>query len=129
MIVEGVGEITMKKEILVVDDQPGIRLLLADMLKNEGYAVETAETGQEALDRINMNPYDLLILDYQLPIINGIELLLQLEKRGIHLPAILISGLAEEFSNLYDSEVYVKKIFTKPFNLSDISLTVQTLLA
>lgn len=119
----------MSKEILVVDDQPGIRLLLADMLRNEGYQVQTAETGQEALDKINSSHCDLLVLDYQLPVINGIELLTMLEKKSIVLPAILISGLAEEFQKKYDSDLYIKKVFTKPFDMRDVCSVVDSILS
>src|SRR5690625_527709 len=64
--------LSMQKEILVVDDQPGIRLLLTDIFENDGYKVNTAETGQEALDKIYKNFFDLIILDYKLPILDGL---------------------------------------------------------
>lgn len=119
----------MSKEILVVDDQPGIRLLLADMLRSEGYQVETAETGQEALEMIRRKQCDLLVLDYQLPILNGMELLTQLEKKSIKLPAILISGLAEDFQKKYNSNQYVKKVFSKPFDMRDVCTVVESILS
>lgn len=118
----------MAKKILVVDDQPGIRMLLTDILENEGYFVVAATTGQQALDEIISKPYDLVILDYKLPVIDGSQVLKEIETRGILLPAILISGLAEDIAKEAESYSFVKKVLAKPFNVKDISKIVKTVL-
>lgn len=119
----------MEKEILIVDDQAGIRMLLTDILINEGYQVSTATTGKEALEKVYAHTYDLIILDYKLPIINGMKVLQQLEKDNKELPAILISGLVEVVKKESEKYNMIKKVIAKPFNVSDIQQTVNAILA
>lgn len=114
--------IIKKKEqrILVVDDQPGIRLLLQEILVNEGYHVTTAQTGKEALDTIKGGSFDLLMLDYKLPIVDGIQVLQQLERDNVVITTIVMSGLAEDIIKELESFYSVKKVLAKPFNVQDI---------
>lgn len=117
----------MEKNILVVDDQPGIRFLLDEVFTNEGYQVTTANTGKEAIDQIHARKFDLIMLDYKLPVMDGLEVLCQMEKENINLPAILMSGLAEEIK---EGEVcrLVKHILAKPFNIMDVCKLVNDIL-
>ncbi|SDQ12708.1 two-component system, response regulator, stage 0 sporulation protein F [Virgibacillus subterraneus] len=110
----------MKKEILVVDDQPGIRLLLQEIFTNQGYRVTTAKTGKEALDELNKSSYDLIMLDYKLPVVDGVEVIQQLERDKIEVPAILMSGLAEDIMKESQNYDMVKKVLAKPFNVKDV---------
>lgn len=119
---------SMKKEILVVDDQPGIRLLLQEIFANEGYQVETAKTGKEALDKLHSHTFDLVMLDYKLPIIDGAEVLQQLEQEKFTVAVILMSGLAEELSKESEKHSIVKEIVAKPFNIKDVSSIAKKLL-
>lgn len=118
----------MTKEILVVDDQPGIRMLLTDILTNEGYQVSAAKTGKEALDKVYLKAFDLIILDYKLPIIDGMQVVQQMEHDKMEVPIILMSGLTEEL--IKESKKYhmVKKVIAKPFNVLDIQQFTNTLL-
>ncbi len=73
--------------ILVVDDEMDISLAISDLLRNEGYQVETAGTGTEALDRVSSShPYSAVILDLGLPDIDGLKVLQQLQIRDHTLP-------------------------------------------
>ncbi|WP_404455911.1 response regulator [Virgibacillus necropolis] len=110
----------MRKHILVVDDQPGIRFLLDEVFTNEGYQVTTANTGKEALDHIHTSTFDLIMLDYKLPIMDGIQVLHQMESEKIILPAILMSGLAEEAMQEAESCTLVKQVMAKPFNIMEV---------
>ncbi|WP_106496009.1 response regulator [Lentibacillus sp. Marseille-P4043] len=118
----------MRREILIVDDQPGIRLLLQEVFINEGYQVETANTGKEALEKIHSNTFDLIMLDYKLPIVDGAEVLQRLEEQGITTPAILMSGLAEGLVKESEKYSMVQEVIAKPFNIQDVCSTVKTLL-
>ena len=60
--------------ILVVDDEPDLADAIAASLRREGYAVDVANAGQEGLDRMVVNPYDLVLLDLTLPDIDGLEI-------------------------------------------------------
>ncbi|WP_281271835.1 response regulator [Oceanobacillus chungangensis] len=112
----------------MVDDQPGIRLLLTDILSSEGYQIMTAATGKEALDKIYSNTFDLIILDYNIPIIDGEKLLETLEKENKEVATIVISGLVEKIMDKVEQSKLVRKVIAKPFNISDFRLQVHSVL-
>ncbi len=64
----------MSVEVLVVDDDAGIRRMIAAVLEDEGYRVRLADHGREALDRIAEHPPQLVVLDLQMPVMSGWEL-------------------------------------------------------
>ena len=68
----------MSKKILTVDDSPSVRKMVEFSLKSKGYAMGSAGDGQEALDLLSQEPYDAIILDVNMPRMNGLEFL---EKR------------------------------------------------
>ncbi|MDX1623675.1 MAG: sigma-54 dependent transcriptional regulator [Gemmatimonadota bacterium] len=79
-------------EILVVDDEPGIRRALEQMLEYEGYATRTAESGPEALERYAEKPADLVLLDIKMGPMDGLEVLERLREVDPDATAIMISG-------------------------------------
>ncbi len=81
-----------KKTILLVDDEPNIRLVLGAVLERSGFAVVTAEDGFEALRAIQRSMPDLVITDLRMPNMNGFELLSVLRSRFPELPTVAISG-------------------------------------
>lgn len=115
----------MKKRILVVDDQPGIRFLLEEVFTNEGYQVTTANTGKEALDHIYTSTFDLIMMDYKLPIMDGVEVLHQLEEKEIIIPVILMSGLPDEIKQDGLSSTVLRHILGKPFNIAEVCRIVK----
>ena len=82
----------MQKRILLVDDEPGIRLVLRAVLEQEGYVVDVAEDGFHALRSMQQSKPDLVITDLRMPNMNGFELLSVLRTRFPELPTIAISG-------------------------------------
>lgn len=113
------GILLSQSKILIVDDQMGIRLLLKEILKNEGYEIEEATTGKEAIDQISVNSFDLMILDYKLPIMDGTEVLEKLEKDNVEIPAIVMSGLVENIASEAMKSKLVKSVIAKPFNINE----------
>ena len=88
------------KRILVVDDEPVLRDLTSGALKRAGYHVDSAKDGAEAWEILQQHGYDLLVTDYNMPRLTGVELIKNLRAAGIRLPAILVTGSypADEFS-------------------------------
>ncbi|OFX01445.1 MAG: sigma-54-dependent Fis family transcriptional regulator [Alphaproteobacteria bacterium RIFCSPLOWO2_02_42_7] len=84
----------MSQDILVVDDEPDIRELVAGILKDEGYTCRVASTGEEALDQISIRQPNLLILDVWLgdPKYDGLKILEHIKKTNADLPIVMISG-------------------------------------
>ncbi|MFH0812741.1 MAG: response regulator [Pseudomonadota bacterium] len=99
------------KKILVADDEESIRILYQEELEKEGYAVNLAANGREALELLDSYVPDLLILDIQMPGISGIEILQQVRSRFRNLPIILSSAYPEYQQNLatWASDAYVVK--------------------
>ena len=100
-----------KKYILLVDDEEGIRLLYREEFEEEGYAVATASNGEEALETFNQEQPDLVILDINMPGMNGIEVLRRMKEINPNLPVILSSAYQEYKQDLgtWASEDYIVK--------------------
>ena len=118
----------MSKTVLVVDDQIGIRLLLEEVIQQEGYNVELALNGKEALDKILDNKPDLIMLDYKLPIIDGPTLVKKLENDNIVIPTIIMSGLPEKAEDDVQNLKSVSQTIGKPFQLNDIRQLLKKIL-
>src|SRR5260370_15486679 len=78
--------------VLIIDDEPAIRESLETLLEFEGYAVESAETGDEGLARLAERPFDLVLLDFALPDRNGLEVLADIRGRDSRLAVIMITA-------------------------------------
>jgi two-component system sensor kinase FixL len=82
--------------LLVVDDEEGLRFLIADTLDRDGYAVAGAESGEQALEWLKENSADLLLLDLKLPDMSAPVLAQRLRQRGVEIPFIVITGHGDE---------------------------------
>jgi len=80
------------QSILVVDDESGVRSSLSGILGDEGYVVETVETGEACLAALETRRFDLILLDVWLPGIDGLETLSRIREIDAELPVVLISG-------------------------------------
>ncbi len=84
------------KKILVADDEAGIRMLLGDALTSVGFKVTLVKDGQESLDQMQEDRFDLLITDIKMPRLDGIELLRRMKSAGRKEKVIVMTGYAEE---------------------------------
>lgn len=82
----------LKERILVVDDEPKVRLSLSGILKDEGYRVDLADSGENCLEKVQTELYDLLLLDVWLPGMDGLEVLQRLAQTPYRGPVVVISG-------------------------------------
>ena len=109
--------------VLLVDDDPDISGDLSQFLGAKGYRVLAAATGEQALQCATKSTIDALILDLQLPVINGLETYLELRRHGHVLPTIIISG-GSSSTDVEDIEILRSLELTgclfKPFELSDL---------
>ncbi|WP_077324094.1 response regulator [Virgibacillus siamensis] len=118
----------MGNEILVVDDKPEICLLLTELLENKGYGITTAENGKVALDKIYKKSFNLIILDYYLPILNGYEVIERLKYDKFTIPIILMTGLPEGINESKKNSLIIDTV-AKPFNIQYISDLVKSIIA
>lgn len=100
-----------KKRILLVDDEEGIQLLYQEEFEEEGFEVTTASNGEQALEKFSQDPPDLVILDINMPGMNGIEVLRRMKEINPNLPVILSSAYQEYKQELgtWASEDYIVK--------------------
>jgi len=99
------------RKILIVDDEENIRFLYKEELEEEGFTVELAKNGQEALDKLSFFKPDLITLDIKMPGMDGIETLSRIRKTDKQIPIIICSAFGEykwDFS-LWQSDAYVVK--------------------
>ncbi len=83
----------LKCKILVVDDDPFVAEMLAMILEDEGYGIETAESGEDALEKFNASPdIGLLISDMNMPGMSGLELIAAIRAANPAIPVILLTG-------------------------------------
>jgi two-component system nitrogen regulation response regulator NtrX len=115
--------------ILVVDDERGILDQLAGILRDEGFSVATAATGEEALATVSREIFDLVLLDVWLPGIDGIEALRQLRAAGHQLPVVLISGHATAELAVRAVREGALDFLEKPLALERVLVTVHNALA
>jgi DNA-binding response OmpR family regulator len=80
------------KRILVVDDEPGIRETMADILRLEGYRVDTADQGESGLTAFKKQPAELIVSDLVMPVMDGVEMVRQLRKQNPGLKVLFMSG-------------------------------------
>ncbi len=114
------------KKILVVDDEPTIRDVVAALLEDEGYAVVVAYTGLRALELLPLERPDLVIMDVMMPGLDGREVFRRMrESRNGHAPPVVMMSAAVE-RDLLDPNVAA--FLPKPFDLTDLLDTIERVL-
>ena len=112
----------MKLRVLIVEDEDTLIELLEYNFKKEGYTVETATDGESALDKILFKSPDLIILDWMLPKLSGIELCRQIRntKQIKNIPVIMLTARGEERDRLKGLEMGADDYVTKPFSINEL---------
>lgn len=107
------------EKILIVEDEKGIRVLLADVLSSEGFEVISVKDGQESLDQMEDSKFDLVITDINMPRLDGIEMLKRMKKAGRKEKVIVITADTLD-RRLEDSELpSVLTQLQKPFRIDN----------
>jgi len=117
---------TSMTRILIIDDEDDLRLLLKALLESNGYECDEARTGQEGLEKIIAGGIGLVLLDYQLPILNGLQVLQALASEPSRPFPPVIMMTANMNAALHEKVVQAgaKQILSKPFELDNILLAV-----
>ncbi len=113
-------------KILVVDDEAMIREVIKEYCLNEGFFVEEARDGQCALEKLQNNKYDLMILDIMMPKMDGFTMLRELpdDKR---IPTIVLSARGEEFDKLLGFDLGIDDYLTKPFSPKELIARIKAI--
>ena len=117
---ESQGQMNSSQRILVVDDDHYIRTIISSTLIQNGYQVDTAKDGADAWKALNEVSYYLLITDYKMPRVNGLELVSKLRSQNKSLPVILVSGtMPIEALNLQPG-LRIDAMLEKPFTAAEL---------
>jgi len=111
--------------ILIIDDDESIRKILSTILQEEGYAVETAENGREAIDKSNMKVYNLALIDVRLPDIEGVALLSMLKETVPRMRKIVITGFPSIQNAIEAVNNKADGYMLKPFEIGKILETIK----
>jgi DNA-binding response OmpR family regulator len=112
--------------ILIIDDEEGARQMVASVLTNEGYAVETASNGVEGLAVLERARPSLIVLDITMPLMDGRIFARKLTEQGIKLPILVIT--AQPDAEQVTREIGADGYLVKPFNFFELLVAVRGLL-
>ena len=105
--------------ILIVDDELEVRETMAEYLDFEGYKIEQAENGLDALEILKNRNFELVITDFRMPKLNGKELVLAVRKLGLKMPIFLLTGYTD-LTEQESLEIGVTRFLIKPLHPSDL---------
>ncbi len=111
-------------KILVIDDDPSIRNMLAIVLKKSGYQVTCTESGKTSLEKLKKESFDLIISDIKMPDINGIELLKKIKTISPEVPVIMITAFASANDAVEAMKLGAEDYVTKPFSLDELKIII-----
>lgn len=124
---EGVNNATIR--VLVAEDNPAVREFIVRSLASAGYQAIPVADGQQALDILGREKFDVLITDIVMPNVDGIALALKAVRLFPDLRIVMISGYAQERMRAHNLDALVHRIIAKPFSLEEICQAVKEAIA
>jgi two-component system phosphate regulon response regulator PhoB len=120
----------MKPKVLIVEDETAVVTLLRYNLEHQGFEVDAVADGEEALVAVDENPPDLVLLDWMLPQLSGIEVCRQLRRRPAtkQIPIIMLTARGEEADTVRGLDSGADDYVTKPFSPAELTARVHALL-
>jgi len=118
----------MNSRILYVEDEPGVMLVVADLLGAEGYTLETARDGISGLHQITSEHFDLLILDLMLPRMDGFKLCHAVRERGFDGAILILTAKGQVSDRVRGLRIGADDYLVKPFNSDELLARVASLL-
>jgi DNA-binding response OmpR family regulator len=109
-----------KISILYVDDEESLRILVPNQLNMEGFAVETADDGDTAVEMLAKKPYDVILLDVRMPRMNGIEVLKHIKNQKFNSRVVMLTGVDDLAVALEAVKNGANDYVTKPYDLTTL---------
>ncbi|HEX3014841.1 MAG TPA: response regulator [Desulfobacteria bacterium] len=119
----------MAPKILVVDDQMGVRRLLFEAFKEDGYDVDMAASGLEAINKVRTSSPKLVLMDMKMPGMNGLEALREIKKINRNLAVIMMTAYGELDVINQALKLGVKTCINKPFDLNELKSLIEQILS
>lgn len=117
-----------KTRVLIVDDEPNIRDLLATSLRFAGFEIQTAANGAQAVEAVVASEPDIILLDVMLPDMNGFSVTKKLRSSGIQAPILFLTARDETEDKITGLTVGGDDYLTKPFSLDEVVARIQAIL-
>jgi len=114
--------------ILLIEDEPGLVLILSDLLRPEGYTVDTASDGVTGLSRALGEPFDLILLDVMLPKKNGLDVCRELRQQGRDIPILMLTAKTQLIDRVVGLKLGADDYITKPFEPPELLARIEALL-
>ena len=118
----------MEDIVLIVDDDQSVSGMLHKALESSGLHAEVANSGEDALALLNIKRYDLILMDINMPGIDGFQAVEIIRKQGIQTPIMIISGRKEDIDTLYGLNIGADDYITKPFNPITLCAKIKALI-
>lgn len=118
----------MNPRLLIVEDEPSLRMGLADGLASEGFTVEECADGASALERAQAGGLDAMLLDLMLPGMDGLQVLRRLREAGNDLPIVILSARGEDADRILGFEYGADDYVVKPAPLRELALRLRAVL-
>jgi two-component system response regulator AtoC len=113
------------KRVLIVDDEENFRHMLSVILKKEGYDVEAASNGEEALQKVTLSPYDQVLCDIRMPKMDGLDFLNEAKKAGVDATIIMMSAYGTVDIAIEAIKLGAYDYISKPFKPDEVILTLK----
>jgi len=117
----------MRRRIFLVEDEPGLRRTLTDLLAGDGYAVESSADGLQAQELAMRERFDLIILDVMLPSRSGFDVLRHLRKHGVETPVLMLTARGELSNKVQGFKSGADDYLTKPFEIAELRVRIEAL--
>ncbi len=116
------------RRILIVEDDPAIRMALEDDFNAEGYQVKSVDNGIDGLKMGQVPEYDIILLDLMLPDLSGFEVCKQLRAKGIGTPIIMLTAKSQDVDKILGLEIGADDYVTKPFSPRELQARINAVL-
>jgi two-component system alkaline phosphatase synthesis response regulator PhoP len=118
----------VKARVLLIEDEPGLQLVLTDRLASEGYRVETAADGELGLSRAMGEPFDVILLDVMLPKRDGLDVAKTLRQQGNQTPILMLTAKGQVVDRVVGLKLGADDYLTKPFEMIELLARIEALL-
>jgi two-component system alkaline phosphatase synthesis response regulator PhoP len=118
----------VKGRVLLVEDEPGLQLVLSDRLAAEGYTVEMAGDGESGLARATGEPFDVIVLDVMLPKRDGLDVAKTLRQQGLQTPILMLTAKGQVVDRVVGLKLGADDYLTKPFEMIELLARIEALL-
>lgn len=115
-------------KILLVEDDKDLAVMVVEWLTHEHHSVESAYDGRDGLEKVSIGEYDIIVLDWQLPLMSGLDICKRFREQGGSTPIIMLTGKGTVSEKETGLDSGADDYLTKPFNMKELSARIRALL-